>query len=38
VGVAPIKDDGRVTNLEVLGDCNSTLIVVEVVGRGRAGN
>lgn len=33
---APIKGDGRVMVLEVLGDCSSTFIVVEV--RERAGN
>jgi len=31
VSDAPVKDDGRVMILEVLGDCNSTFIVVEVV-------
>ena len=29
-GDAPVKEDGRVIILEVLGDCNSTFIVAEV--------
>ena len=28
---APVKEDERVITLEVLGDCNSTFIVVDVV-------